>query len=161
MTCPQCQGIDRRALVSLLGLGVASVLSGCDKPRSAATAAVHVRPAPTSTPATPTPASPTPLPPIPAPAPGRSQVIWQGPPAAVATRQIAITIDDGFCSECVHAYAALAQASGIHITFNPNGCYGYIWTPCTLSPSTRCSEPAAAPDASRYLRLAVPARGGP
>ena len=48
MTCPQCQGIDRRTLVSLLGLGVASVLTGCGKPRSAATAAIHIRPTPTS-----------------------------------------------------------------------------------------------------------------
>ena len=124
MTCPQCQGIDRRTLAGLLGLGVASVLTGCGKPRSAATAAIPVRPVPTST-AT----SPPTLPPIPPPAPGPSQVIWQGPPAAVAARQIAITIDDGFCAECVHAYVALAQATGIHITFNPNGCYGYIWTP--------------------------------
>jgi peptidoglycan/xylan/chitin deacetylase (PgdA/CDA1 family) len=128
MTCPQCQGIDRRTLVSLLGLGIASVLTGCGKPQSAATAAIHVRPAPTST-ATSTATSPATLPPIPPPAPGPSQVIWQGPPAAVAARQVAITIDDGYCAECAHAYAALAQRTGIHITFNPNGCYGDIWTP--------------------------------
>ena len=132
MTCPQCQGIDRRTLVRLLGLGVAGVLTGCDKPRSAAPAAIQVRRAPTSrerpapTSATTSPAA---LPPIPPPAPGPSQVIWQGPPAAVAARQVAITIDDGFCAECVHAYAALVQTTGIHITFNPNGCYGEIWTP--------------------------------
>ena len=131
MTCPQCQGIDRRTLVSLLGLGVASVLTGCGKLRSAPSAAIHVRPAPTST-----TTSPATLPPIPKPAPGRSQVIWQGPPAAVAARQVAITIDDGFCAECVRAYVALAKATGIHITFNPNGCYGEIWTPLakTLRP---------------------------
>jgi peptidoglycan-N-acetylglucosamine deacetylase len=30
----------------------------------------------------------------------------------------------------------MAQATGIHITFNPNGCYGDIWTPLakTLKP---------------------------
>ena len=90
-----------------------------------------VRPVPKST-----TTSPATLPPIPPPAPGPSHVIWQGPPAAFTARQIAITIDDGFCAECAHAYAALAQATGVHITFNPNGCYGAIWTPLakTLKP---------------------------
>lgn len=137
MTCPHCKGIDRRALLGLLGVGVASVLVGCDsnphnvgdvKPKSASTAAasrVHrgLHPAATST------TSPPTLPPIPPPAPGPSQVFWQGPPAAVGARQVAITIDDGFCAECAQAYADLAQATGIHITFNPNGCYSEIWTP--------------------------------
>src|SRR5215467_7176737 len=113
MTCPQCQGIDRRTLVSLLGLGVPSVLNRYGKLRSAPSAALHIRPAPTST-----TTSPATLPPIPPPAPGRSQVIWQGPPAAVAARQVAITIDDGFCAECAQAYANLAQTTGMHITFN-------------------------------------------
>jgi peptidoglycan-N-acetylglucosamine deacetylase len=136
MTCPHCLGIDRRALLGLLGLGAASVLAGCDtRPHGAAAAADHPhtrpRPAPRST--TPSPASttaaPMTLPPIPAPVPGPSEVFWQGPPAATAARQVAITIDDGFCAECAHAYAALAEATGIHITFNPNGCYSSIWNP--------------------------------
>jgi hypothetical protein len=42
MTCPHCRGIDRRALLGLLGLGVASALAGCDtEPHSAAAAADH------------------------------------------------------------------------------------------------------------------------
>jgi peptidoglycan-N-acetylglucosamine deacetylase len=63
-------------------------------------------------------------------------VFWQGPPAAVTARQVAITIDDGFCAECAQSYAAFAQSTGIHITFNPNGCYGEIWAPLatTLRP---------------------------
>ena len=152
MTCPQCKGIDRRALVGLLGLGVASVLTGCGKSRSAATTAIHVRPAPMSTttaPATLGPATLRPvtlpqatLPPIPPAAPGPSHVIAEGPPAAVAARQVAITIDDGFCAECVYAYTTLARATGIHITFNPNGCYGYIWTPLakTLKPLVEAGQ---------------------
>jgi peptidoglycan/xylan/chitin deacetylase (PgdA/CDA1 family) len=54
----------------------------------------------------------------------------------VAANQVAITIDDGFCTECVQAYTTLAETTGIHITFNPNGCYGEIWTPLatTLKP---------------------------
>jgi len=145
MTCPHCRGVDRRALLGLLGLGVASVLAGCDlKPGVAATASSGVRPSPhpaaasaTAAPAIPFPtAAPSPTPaPIPAPVPGSFQVFWQGPPAAVTARQVAITIDDGFCAECAQAYAAMAQATGIHITFNPNGCYGEIWTP--LAPTLR------------------------
>lgn len=131
MTCPHCLGIDRRALLGLLGVGVASVLVGCDsKPDGAATVANDAHPrsqsatvAPTTTPAPPS------LPRIPPPAPGPSQVIWHGPPAATAARQVAITVDDGFCAECAQAYATLAQTTGIHLTFNPNGCYGEIWTP--------------------------------
>ena len=67
---------------------------------------------------------------------GPSQVVSQGPPAAVQARQVAITIDDGYCAECAQAYVALAQTTGIQITFNPNGSYGYIWTPLaeTLKP---------------------------
>ncbi len=135
MTCPNCQGIDRRALFGLLGLGTASVLAGCDiKPHSAVAAANHVRPIPHSAPRSPkaapaTPPAPTTLPPIPLPTPGASQIFWQGPPAAEAARQIAITVDDGYCAECAHAYAALAQVTGIHLTFNPNGCYSEIWNP--------------------------------
>ncbi len=142
MTCPNCLHIDRRALLGLLGLGVAGVLAGCDAhPRGAATAADRLHadshPAPTTAPAAtqvrPSVAAPATIPP---PAPGPSQVFWQGPPAAVTARQVAITIDDGFCAECADAYAALAQATGIHLTFNPNGCYGSIWTPLakTLKP---------------------------
>jgi peptidoglycan-N-acetylglucosamine deacetylase len=143
MTCPHHQGIDRRALLGLLSLGVAGVLAGCDtKPQSAATAARHEHPSlhpartSTTTTAPATTAAPPTLAPIPPPEPGPFQVFSQGPPASVTARQVAITIDDGFCAECAQAYAALAQATGIHITFNPNGCYGEIWTPLasTLRP---------------------------
>jgi peptidoglycan-N-acetylglucosamine deacetylase len=138
MTCPHCQGLDRRALLGLLGLGIAGVLAGCDQATDkAATAAKHVHSGRHAAPASVTTAPPSTGPaPIPPPAPGSSQVFYQGPPAAVAARQVAITIDDGFCAECAQAYAALAQATGIHLTFNPNGCYGPIWTPLakTLKP---------------------------
>jgi hypothetical protein len=55
MTCPHCQGTDRRALLGLFGLGVASVLAGCDiKPHTAAKAADYLHPSPhrASTPST-------------------------------------------------------------------------------------------------------------
>jgi peptidoglycan-N-acetylglucosamine deacetylase len=143
MTCPHCRRLDRRSLLGLLGLGVATVLVGCDsKPRGAAEAAdqgqvrLHAAPTPAATvPAAP-PAPSVTAAAIPPPTAGPSRVIWQGPSSAVAARQVAITIDDGFCAECAQAYAALAQATGIHLTFNPNGCYGAIWTPlaATLKP---------------------------
>jgi peptidoglycan-N-acetylglucosamine deacetylase len=144
MTCPNCQGFDRRTLFGLLGLGVASVLAGCDlKPQGAATAAKHLHPAPHSTATPAAAASPAPSPvPIPTPAPGTSQVFFNGPLAAVAARQVAITIDDGYCAECAQAYAALAHATGIHITFNPNGCYSQIWNPlaATLKPLVEAGQ---------------------
>ena len=134
MTCRHCLGIDRRALLGLLGLGVAGVLAGCDiMPDRAATPSTHLHPSThPSRPATTAPSTTAPAT-IPPPAPGPAQVFWQGPPAAAAARQVAITIDDGYCAECAHAYAALAQSTGIHITFNPNGCYGSIWTPLAKS----------------------------
>ncbi len=63
---------------------------------------------------------------IPAPHPGGPQVISAGPKG---TQQIALTIDDGYCGDCITKYVEFAQRSGIHITFNPNGVYGSFWTP--------------------------------
>ncbi len=42
---------------------------------------------------------------------------------------VALTIDDGYCGECIAKYVAFAQSTGIHITFNPNGVFGRLWTP--------------------------------
>jgi peptidoglycan/xylan/chitin deacetylase (PgdA/CDA1 family) len=141
MTCPQCGGIDRRALLGLLGLGVAGVLAGCGTKSSHGASAegqlqLSTRSAAKSATPTPTAAAPTALPPIPPPSPGSFQVVSEGPAASVTARQVAITIDDGFCAECAQAYVTMAQSTGIHITFNPNGCYGAIWTPLaeTLKP---------------------------
>jgi len=151
VACPHCRGIDRRALLGLLGLGLASALTGCGitSQNAAATAVKHSHPSPplggmpttTASPTSPPPSAATPVP-IPPPVPGPAQVIWHGPPAAVAARQVAITIDDGFCAECAQAYATLAQTTGIHITFNPNGCYGEIWTPLasTLRPLVEAGQ---------------------
>jgi peptidoglycan-N-acetylglucosamine deacetylase len=137
MTCPNCRGMDRRAFLGILGVGVAGVLAGCDVkpgPEMTADGPLHASPRPSPTP--PATTAPPTLPPIPPPAPGSFQIISQGPSAAAAAKQIAITIDDGFCAECAQAYATLAQSTGIHLTFNPNGCYGEIWTPLaeTLKP---------------------------
>jgi peptidoglycan/xylan/chitin deacetylase (PgdA/CDA1 family) len=58
---------------------------------------------------------------IPPPHPGKPTTIFQAPGK---TQQIALTIDDGYCIECAHAYVDFAQRTGIHITFSPNGTYG-------------------------------------
>ena len=51
-------------------------------------------------------------------------VVSKGP---VGTSNIAITIDDGYCDECVSAYIDFAEQSGTHLTFAPNGAYRSIW----------------------------------
>ena len=70
---------------------------------------------------------------IPDPNPGKANVLYGGPKG---TRQVALTIDDGFCRSCVAGYIEFAVTSGIAITFNPNGRYRSFWTPSLVS-STR------------------------
>ena len=62
----------------------------------------------------------------PSPHPGSSTVVWSGPKGS---QQIALTVDDGYCGDCITKYVEFAQSSGVHITFNPNGVYGSLWTP--------------------------------
>jgi peptidoglycan/xylan/chitin deacetylase (PgdA/CDA1 family) len=62
---------------------------------------------------------------IPPARPGPPRLIWNGPPG---TQQIALTIDDGYCGDCIAKYVEFAHSSGIHITFNPNGVYDQLWT---------------------------------
>lgn len=45
------------------------------------------------------------------------------------TNNVALTIDDGYCDECVSAYVDFAEHSGIHLTFSPNGIYRQVWEP--------------------------------
>jgi peptidoglycan/xylan/chitin deacetylase (PgdA/CDA1 family) len=66
------------------------------------------------------------LPPIPPPHPAPARVISAAP---APTQQIALTIDDGYCGECIARYVEFAQQSGVHITFNPNGVFGQLWAP--------------------------------
>ncbi len=66
------------------------------------------------------------LPAIPPPRPGKPKVV-SGAPAA--TSQVAFTVDDGYCAECVSGYVDFAARTGIHLTFLPNGTYNKFWTP--------------------------------
>jgi peptidoglycan-N-acetylglucosamine deacetylase len=120
--------MDRRVLLSLLGVGAAQALVGCSAGnpqvnRPGASAIPRVAP---HEPVTWTSATPTarPLPAVPAPHPGPPTVIFKAPRP---TRQVALTIDDGYSPETVAGYVAFAQRSKIPITFSPNGAYRSIW----------------------------------
>ena len=63
---------------------------------------------------------------FPSPHPGAPKLFTRGPKGP---NQIAITIDDGYCADCVDAYVEFARSSGIHITFSPNGGYQKYWNP--------------------------------
>lgn len=75
---------------------------------------------------TPSALPPEPLPPIPPPHPGTPTMISHG---IAGTNKICLTVDDGFCKDCVTGYVNFAQHSGIHLTFSPNGTYSQFWAP--------------------------------
>jgi peptidoglycan/xylan/chitin deacetylase (PgdA/CDA1 family) len=66
--------------------------------------------------------------PVPAPA-AATRAVGGGPPAGVVSRlpgtgsSLALTVDDGTSSEVVGALLALAQRTGLRLTFFPNGVY--------------------------------------
>jgi peptidoglycan-N-acetylglucosamine deacetylase len=138
--CPGCalnHRFGRRRFASLLTAGIGVVLAGCAdramgtvqsrRATGAARATTSTLPAAPEAPiiaGTGTP--PVQLGQIPPPHPGPPQVIF-GP--AVKTPKIAITIDDGYCADCINQYVAFVAGSGIHITFNPNGTFGSLWAP--------------------------------
>jgi peptidoglycan-N-acetylglucosamine deacetylase len=78
---------DRRHLLGMLALGVASVLAGCSSPTTATSGAGGG--VATSAPL---------LPPIPAARPGASEVVFHGP---TTDRRIALTVDDGTSPDVV------------------------------------------------------------
>jgi peptidoglycan/xylan/chitin deacetylase (PgdA/CDA1 family) len=45
------------------------------------------------------------------------------------TSQVAFTVDDGYCAECVAGYVDFAVRTGTHLTFLPNGTYSQFWAP--------------------------------
>ncbi|HLH28500.1 MAG TPA: polysaccharide deacetylase family protein [Acidimicrobiales bacterium] len=62
---------------------------------------------------------------IPPPRPGSPHLVSSAPPG---TRQIALTVDDGYCGPCIARYVEFARTSGVHLTFNPNGAFNQLWT---------------------------------
>jgi peptidoglycan/xylan/chitin deacetylase (PgdA/CDA1 family) len=136
MNCPGPH-LPRRRLLGLLGLGAVTVATGLATGGSSAGSrtrpVVADRPPPSAQPL----AAPPPPPPSPpaseAPLPDGPTVFREGPST---TNQIALTIDDGYCADCVAAYTAFAARTGICLTFSPNGTYGPAWEPqaATLAP---------------------------
>jgi len=100
--------VHRRTFLGTLGVSALAVLTGC--------AGVEAAPAP---------APPT-LPPIPPARPGPATVLYA---AAEGSRQIALTIDDGYSEECVEGYLRFTEQFGIPVTFLPNGIYARTWDP--------------------------------
>jgi peptidoglycan/xylan/chitin deacetylase (PgdA/CDA1 family) len=114
-----------------LAAGLVGTLAGCQSDSQTAAppgAPPLTRPESTtvpSAPATTTTVKPSrPLPGIPAARPGPARIVSHAPKL---TSQVALTIDDGYCVECVAGYVDFAEASGIHITFSPNGTFHQIW----------------------------------
>jgi peptidoglycan/xylan/chitin deacetylase (PgdA/CDA1 family) len=103
--------------MGLWGVGLASVLGGCDSR--------HARP--------------TPAPPSASVASGTGPTLRQPPPhygptevvfgLPAGSRDVALTIDDGYDPETVAAYVQFAATTRIPLTFNPNGRYAYAWAP--------------------------------
>jgi peptidoglycan/xylan/chitin deacetylase (PgdA/CDA1 family) len=146
--------MDRRTLLTLLAVGTAGALTGCTPAgQQALSSGAGVGPIPQPAPvpgvvprAAPSPsAEPSEDPPSATPDETESEAVVEpfdppptiGPPVLIdhlpltsrLQNQIAITIDDGYDRETVAAYVEFAQATGIHLTFNPNGVYGGVWEP--------------------------------
>jgi len=132
------QRFGRRRALQLLASGAALALAGCT---TVARVAARKRPTPAPTTSYPA-AQPAPIvsdasggPPVslghvPPAKPGPAKVISAGPPG---THQIALTLDDGYCGGCIAQYVAFARQSGVHMTINPNGVYGELWTPSIVA----------------------------
>lgn len=90
----------RREFLGLLALGAAAtVLGGCGSSG---------------------PSGPV----IPPPVPGPATAVTRAP---VPSRQIALTVDDGFDAETVAAYVKLATDTGLALTFDPVGRLAGTW----------------------------------
>jgi peptidoglycan/xylan/chitin deacetylase (PgdA/CDA1 family) len=123
MSCPGPH-LPRRRLLGLLGLGAVAVLTGFAG-GSGTRARADAAPAPA--PAPPPGAPPPPIPPAPeAPLAGGPAVLREGP---TTTGRIALTVDDGYCVDCVAGYTDFVARTGIPLTFSPNGVYGSAWGP--------------------------------
>lgn len=142
--------LDRRRLLTVLAVGTAAVLAGCNRPEDLTASGEQSGPIPRPQPAPPVPVPVAAVRPIPSrsaptessspaelstpdgvttdppPQPGLPEVITKLPPYALPGA-IALTIDDGFSPETVSAYVEFAATTGTHLTFSPNGMYRSVW----------------------------------
>lgn len=126
----------------MLALGTVALLTGCARGSSGLTAAGTAPAVPPGT-STPPVSSPTArssrhpseadaldqprgadLPGIPPAVPGPPVVLSRAP---APTNRIALTVDDGYDAETVAGYVQFASATGIALTFSPNGVNSRIW----------------------------------
>jgi len=134
--CGHQARLGRRGFLTLLATGASLALAGCTSRvhavvRSRTTSGDQTASSTPIAPPAPILADPDAGPPevlgaIPPPHPGTPKLVYEGPKG---TQQIALTVDDGDCADCIAKYVEFAQSSGIHITFNPNGVYTKLWTP--------------------------------
>lgn len=107
--------MDRRGFLTVLAAGLVSAAAGrgavaLGREQTVSLPRAHAREARRTSPV---PAGPARLP---APTGVVSELPGPGSP-------FALTVDDGVSSEVVSAFVALAQRTGIRLTFFPNGCY--------------------------------------
>jgi peptidoglycan/xylan/chitin deacetylase (PgdA/CDA1 family) len=127
--CP-AKDHDRRTFLGLLSVGLAATIAGCSdtgSPGGANGQNSNLIGGDAGTPGS--TGGQSPVPPVlsvPPSAAGRTTVLAHGP---AGTRNIALTVDDGFCRNCVAGYVTFAQTTGIHLTFSPNGTYAAAWLP--------------------------------
>ncbi|HEY2763466.1 MAG TPA: polysaccharide deacetylase family protein [Pseudonocardiaceae bacterium] len=140
MRCVHDPALPRRGFFGLLGVGLATLLAGCDGTGTRIAGSAEPVPPPGPDWAAPAwPAEPgSPLdslldnadtvPPSSPWTTSTARVVeLRGGP--VGGRHVALTIDDGYCNECVAGFVAFAQRTGIHLTFSPNGLYAHAWAP--------------------------------
>jgi peptidoglycan-N-acetylglucosamine deacetylase len=134
--CAHQERLGRRRFLGFLSAGLGLALAGCTSKalgivrphaaRAASGTTTTLPDAPIAPIVNATGGPPLNLGIVPPAHPGAPQVISQAP---APTRQIALTVDDGYCADCITQYVAFVQQSGIHITFSPNGTFGPLWTP--------------------------------
>ncbi len=139
---PYGVSVERRRVLAGLSLGVAAFVAGCEPARTGSSARRVVPPS-TRPPSPPSSSAPIPDPPTPATASRRSLFAAPDVPpdpidpatmgvlrhATFDTRNIALTVDDGFDADTVAAYVTFAHDTGIHLTLCPNGIYSRTWEP--------------------------------
>lgn len=122
----RAQNLVLAGFVSVLGaVAIWLVIGALRSDDAAATETAELKLATPAEPAA--PAEPVPLVsgPIPAAEPGEAALITDGPPV----NKVALTFDDGLCSECIYGVLEILDRTGAAATMFPNGIYADRWNP--------------------------------